>query len=56
MAVAIHFKDATVVTNPNWQGATEAEPDGHFISITGGGGIPMALVPTCNVQYVDLNS
>lgn len=58
MALTIHFKDGTIVTNPNWQAAQESETDGNFIDILGGGtpGAKLALVPTVNVQYIDLNS
>ncbi len=49
----IHFKDGTTATNSNWQSA--AGIDANYMSILGGGGVMIGIVPTANVEYISFS-
>ena len=51
MAVIIHFKDGSTATLANGQDSVPV--DAHYMEITGGGGIHVALVPTANVLFLE---
>lgn len=46
----IHFKDGSTATNAAWQ--TSVGIDASYMSILGGGGVVLGIVPTANVLYI----